>query len=296
MDVNDYQAKASDTSQFDKHTNEALSISLLGLSGEVGELLTEYKKKIRDGSSYKLFEEKIIEELGDIMWYLASIATHEGIELSEVLNKSLQKTSERWNDLRAHGQLDFDGDFFDDGREESEKLPREFVAVFEEVDESDSKKYARVTVNGVKFGDHLRDNAYSDDYYRFHDAFHFAYVVVLGWSPISRRFLKCKRKTDDDIDEIEDGGRASVIDEAISALVFEYARNHNFFEGVGGVDYELLSTIKMLTRHLEVKSCTSKQWEHAILLGFEVWRELKSKKKGRLICNMHDKTMVFEDF
>jgi len=295
MEINDYQVKSSDTTQFDKYTKEAILISLLGLSGEVGELLTEYKKKIRDGDSYKIFKEKIVEELGDIMWYLSSIATHEGIELSEVLRKSLQKTSERWDDLQVHGQLEFDGEFFDDGRDDKEKFPREFVAVFDEISGEDSKSYAMITVNGEKFGDKLRDNAYSDDYYRFHDAFHFAYVVILGWSPITRRFLKCKRNTDDDIDEIEDGGRASVIDEAISALVFEHARNHNFFEGVGGVDYKLLATIKMLTRHLEVKTCTTKQWEQAIILGFDIWRKLRDKKKGRVICNMYDKSMVFEE-
>lgn len=299
MDINDYQVKASDTSQFDTNTDEAKSISLLGLSGEVGELLTEYKKKIRDGDSYKIFREKIVEELGDIMWYLSSIATSEGIELSEVLNNNIRKTSERWNDIHVHGQLSFGYEFFDDERSENEQFPREFVAEFDEFIGDDNKAYTSIKVNGEKFGDPLRDNAYHDDYYRFHDVFHFSYVVVLGWSPIVRRFLNCKRKNKDDInndiDEVEDGGRAAVIDEAISALVFSHAGDHNFFEGAGGVDYELLNTIKSLTRHLEIKICTTKEWEKAIILGFENWRKLKGKKKGRIICNMHDKTMMFEE-
>ncbi len=294
MDVNEYQARAADTAQFEKGTNEAISISLLGLSGEVGELLTEYKKRMRDGDSYKVFKEKIIEEVGDILWYLSSIATYEGIELSEVMNKNLQKTTERWEDLQLHGQLDFDGEFFDDGCAEHEKLPREFIAEFDEFIADDDKKYVRIRVNDKNYGDPLRDNFYSDDYYRFHDIFHFSYVVVLGWSPIVRRFLECKRKDDDKIDEVEDGGRASVIDEAISALVFEYAKHHNYFEGAGGVDYDLLRTIKELTNHLEVGSCTTKQWEQAIILGFDIWRKLRDKKKGRVVCNMYDKSMLFE--
>lgn len=88
MDIDDYQATAADTVQFNQENeNEVISICLLGLSGEVGELATEYKKKIRDGESYQSFREKIIEEMGDIMWYLSSIATHEDIEFSEVLKK-----------------------------------------------------------------------------------------------------------------------------------------------------------------------------------------------------------------
>lgn len=217
MDINEYQARASDTAQFDKNKDEAISISLLGLSGEVGELLTEYKKRIRDGDSYKIFREKLVEELGDILWYLSSIATCEDIELSEVLNQNIRKTTERWEELHHNGQLDFDGEFFDDGCEEHEKFPREFIAEFDEFVADDGKTYASIKVNGKKFGDPLRDNAYSDDYYRFHDIFHLSYVVVLGWSPIARRFLDCKRKDDSEIDEIEDGGRAAVIDEAISA-------------------------------------------------------------------------------
>ncbi len=295
MDINDYQAKASDTAQFDKNKDNAISISLLGLSGEVGELLTEYKKRMRDGDSYKIFKEKIIEELGDILWYLSFIATNEGIELSEVMYKNLQKTSERWEELQLHDQLDFDGEFFDDGREEHEKFPREFVVEFNELVADDGKDYVKILVNGEEFGDLLRDNSYSDDYYRFHDVFHFSYVVVLGWSPIVRRFLGCKRKEDVKIDEVEDGGRAAVIDEAISVLVFDYAKNHNYFEGSGGVDYELLRTINKLTCHLEVGSCTTKQWERAIILGFKIWRRLRDKKKGRIICNMHDKSMMFEE-
>lgn len=94
---------------------------------------------------------------------------------------------------------------------------------------------------------------------------------------------------------MEDGGRANVIDEAISILVFEYARNHNFFEGIDAVDYQLLRTIKLLTRHLvEIKSCTTKQWEYSILLGFSMWRELRKNRGGRIICSMYEKTMMYE--
>ena len=44
MEVNEYQEEAESTIQFDKKAEDARSIALLGLSGEVGELSTEYKK------------------------------------------------------------------------------------------------------------------------------------------------------------------------------------------------------------------------------------------------------------
>ena len=59
-------------------------------------------------------------------------------------------------------------------------------------------------INGRKFGDPLRDNRYEDDGYRFHDIFHLSYASVLGWSPTLRALLRCKRKSDPKIDEVED--------------------------------------------------------------------------------------------
>lgn len=295
MDINDYQANAVETQQFNSNSSDAISISLLGLSGEVGELLTEYKKKKRDGESYNMFKDKVIEEIGDIMWYLSSIAAYEDIEFSEILEKNLIKVTDRWNDINTVAQFPLERSFLDDGCIEEEQFPREFVAEFNEKQDENGDKKVFVYINGKQFGHHLKDNAYDDDFYRFHDIFHFSYVVVLGWSPVVRGFLHKKRKNDSKRDEVEDGGRAIAIDEAISVLVFEHARNHNFFNGTGGVDYDLLRTIKMLTKHLEVKACSLKKWEQAILLGFEIWHKLKEKRKGIIICNMLDQTMVFED-
>ncbi len=294
MDINEYQSQAADTMQFGKDSNDALSIVLLGLSGEVGELSTEYKKKLRDGDHYKIFREKIIEELGDIIWYISSIATIEGIELSNILRQNLKKTTERWNDLNDNLQLELEGEFPDDSFPENEQLPREFVAEFEENSKEDGKKYVSVTVNGKPFGDLIRDNARNVDFYRFHDVFHLSYATTIGWSPVTRRLLEKKRITSAIHKEVEDGGRAWVIDEAISILVFEYARNHNYFDSLDVVDYQLLRTIKMLTRHLEIKDCTTKQWENAILSGFKMWRELRDNNGGRIICNLHEKSMIFE--
>ena len=82
-----------------------------------------------------------------------------------------------------------------------------------------------ITIDGAPAGDELQDNAYVEDGYRFHDIFHVAHAAKLGWSPVLRGKLlnpKRKRSVDPIVDEVEDGGRAIVIDEAIVAYVWEY--------------------------------------------------------------------------
>ncbi|TVZ39764.1 MazG-like nucleotide pyrophosphohydrolase family protein [Alteromonadaceae bacterium 2753L.S.0a.02] len=294
MNIDDYQAEAAETMQFEKSAEEALSIVMLGLNGEVGSLSTEYKKKLRDGDNYALFKDKLVEELGDIIWYLTAIATIENIPLSEILKSNLKKTRDRWADLQGVKQLELEGEFLDDEYEEHEQFPREFVAEFREGVDKKGKECIDIFVNGEEFGDPIRDNHYEDDYYRYHDIFHFSYVTVLGWSPTSRGLMHRKRKSNETVNEVEDGGRAIVIDEAISALIFEHAKIHNYYEGVTTLDEKLLQTIRLLTGHLEVKRATLKEWEQAILTGFEVWRKMRDAKQGRVICNLQERTMMFE--
>lgn len=294
MEIDEYQAVASETMRFDKSGSAALSIVMLGLNGEVGGLSTEYKKNLRDGNNYTIFKEKVMEEIGDIIWYVTALATLENIPMSEILQNNLKKTQDRWNDSNGTIQFDLEGEMFDDGLEENEQIPRDFVAEFSEHLGDDNKVYAQITVNGETFGDPIRDNHYADDYYRFHDIFHFSYATILGWSPVARGLMHKKRRSNKTIDEIEDGGRARVIDEAISALVFEHARNHNFYEGVTTIDEQILQTIRLLTRHLEVKKVTPREWENAILSGFKVWRKMRESRSGRVVCNLNEKTMFFE--
>jgi hypothetical protein len=66
MDLDQYQQVAAGTDQFaEKKGDDALMIPLLGIAGETGTLLAEFKKKIRDRESYEGFKERAEEELGD---------------------------------------------------------------------------------------------------------------------------------------------------------------------------------------------------------------------------------------
>lgn len=66
---------------------EGLSFPLLGLFGEAGSLLSELKKKQRDADSYFGYETSVIEEMGDVFWYFANIATRPRIDLSVLARK-----------------------------------------------------------------------------------------------------------------------------------------------------------------------------------------------------------------
>ena len=283
MDFSEYQEQAQKTDQVSGKEGNAIIIPLLGLVGEAGELLSEYKKHLRDGEAHKLFQERVAEELGDLLWYLANVSSKFDLELEEIAEDNLKKCRDRWGwrDSQKTGGYIFDRNF-----PEKERLPRQFeVEIVEEANENNSVKM-KAFIDGVQIGNDLTDNSYSDDGYRFHDIFHFSYAAVLGWSPVIRSNLKRKRKSHPRTDEVEDGGRAIAIEEGISALVFSYAKDRQFLEGVSTLDYQLLKTIKNMTSHLEVSDCSLGDWEKAILSGYEVWRQVEKNRGGKVIVNL----------
>ena len=95
------------------------------------------------------------------------------------------------------------------------------------------------------------------------------------------------------IDEVQDGGRAQVLDEGIAALVFDYAKEHRWLEGVSDLDYKLLRTIKGVTSLLEVRERSMGEWQRSILLGFEVWRQVLKAGGGRILVDQDSKNLTF---
>jgi hypothetical protein len=148
-------------------------------------------------------------------------------------------------------------------------------------------------LNGRQIGDDLTDNAWISDGYRFHDVFHLAHAAVLGWSPVTRKHLRRKRKSNPLVDEVDDGARAIITEECISALVFEYAKGHNFLAGISSLDYDLLKTIKSLTANFEVSQCTLGDWEKAILAGYEVWREVERNQGGSVLLDLDARSITY---
>ncbi|MCY4107974.1 MAG: nucleoside triphosphate pyrophosphohydrolase family protein [Chloroflexi bacterium] len=252
-----------------------LMVPMLGLAGETGQLLSEYKKYLRDGEAHGLFEERVSEELGDLLWYIASVATKFDLSLNEIAIGNLLKVKSRWASSRTEPLC------FDATLPEGERLPRRFEVELVDV-EGEERHSVQVLINGNPVGAELTDNAYGPDGYRFHDVFHFAYAAVLGWSPVTRALLRRKRRSRPLVDEVEDGGRAAVIEEGIAAVAFAYATRHNMLDGVSVLDSQLLRTVKDMTSHLEVRQCTTGEWESAILQGFRVWRAVLAARGGRI--------------
>lgn len=282
MDLGEYQRQAQQTDQLPPDDK---IVPLLGMGGEVGSLLAEYKKWLRDKEAHVLFPEQIAEELGDILWYLANAATKFGLDLDRIATENLDKTRDRWPPDGSEPPYRL----FDESRDPAEQLPRQFTAEIHEETGSGGKARMQLTIDGHPAGDSLQDNSHDVDGYRFHDLFHLAHAAKLGWSPVLRGKLldpKRKRGSDPDVDEVEDGGRAIVIDEAIVAYVWEYARRHRFLDGVTTVDYRVLKTIKQLTGGLEVAARTSHQWEEAILAGYKVWREVNERRQGEIVVDL----------
>ena len=274
MELAEYQRLAQNS---DKQSRNAdpLIVPLLGLAGETGALLSSYKKWLRDGDAHKLFSAKITEDLGDILWYLANVAEKLGVNLNDVAKANLAKTRDRFGPALAGSQ----GAAFDEGFPENERLPESMTVTFVDKREGDNN-VLRVSLDGSQIGDFLTDNAYEADGYRFHDAFHFAYATLLGWSPVTRRILGRKRRSNPAVDAIEDGGRARVFEESVSALVFERARHHDFFRDIEEIDYDLLLTIRGLVSNQEVRVRSASEWQWAILEGFRIWRKLNEEKGG----------------
>lgn len=291
MNLNAYQLEAQKTDRVPlrRKSGDAgadLVVPLLGLAGETGELLSEYKKHLRDGDSHLLFRERVSEELGDLLWYIANVAAKFDLKLSEIAEANLKKTRDRWGPQDT-GTVDFDADF-----EEQERLPRRFEVELSEV-VVDGRTMIRARVDGKQIGDDLTDNADDPDGYRFHDVFHLGYVAVLGWSPVIRKLLKRKRKSRPRTDEVQDGGRAQVLDEGVAALVFDYAKEHRWLEGVSDLDYKLLRTIKGIISLLEVRERSMGEWQRSILLGFEVWRQVLKAGGGKILVDQDAKSLTF---
>jgi NTP pyrophosphatase (non-canonical NTP hydrolase) len=290
MDLREYQREAQATDQVPAGDPNAVIVPLLGMAGEVGSLLEEYKKYLRDKDAHVLFPNQVAEELGDVLWYLANAASKFNLDLGDIAADNLAKTRDRWPpDGSGPEYRLLDEDF-----PAAEQLPRTFTAEIVDSMTPQGKGRIVITIDGIPAGDPLQDNAYDEDGYRFHDVFHLAHAAKLGWSPVRRGKLlrpSRKRRSVPDADEVEDGGRAIVIDEAIVAYVWEYARRHRFLDGVTAVDYPVLKTIRQLTGGLEVFARSAHDWEEAILAGYRVFREVRERRGGVLAVDLRARTI-----
>src|SRR5205807_10419428 len=87
MLMGEYQHFTVKTDQNSKTGYAGLMLPLLGLFGEVGSLLSELKKKQRDTDSYVGYEDAVLEEFGDVLWYFANISQRANLDLNLLVQR-----------------------------------------------------------------------------------------------------------------------------------------------------------------------------------------------------------------
>jgi len=96
MKFNEYQEKAKSTAIYPHHGNNPFYPGL-GLAGEAGEVSGELSKAMRD-DNYKITPDrrtKLIKEMGDVLWFMAALATELRVSLDEVAQLNLDKLASR---------------------------------------------------------------------------------------------------------------------------------------------------------------------------------------------------------
>jgi NTP pyrophosphatase (non-canonical NTP hydrolase) len=216
-------------------------------------------------------------------WYLRALKAAR-VTFSEVVRKNIAKTRGRFIDP-DYGSLPT----FDQEVSAEEQLPSHFEIT---IDQRESgRSYLRL--NGVFVGDPLTDNILDPDGYRFHDVFHFAHAAILHWSPTFRALIKQKRKSNPKVDDAQDGGRAIVVEEGLTAWIFARAKELNYFEGQKSVSFDLLKTVQQFVTGYEVEACPLKLWEIAILKGYDVFRQVLKNRGGIVIGDRSTRTISY---
>ncbi len=90
MNFNTYQEWAA------SKCDTPVECSIMGLAGEVGEVVDYLKKHIYHGRPLDVH--KLELELGDVLWYLADVAGQYGIPLERVARSNVSKMEARYPD------------------------------------------------------------------------------------------------------------------------------------------------------------------------------------------------------
>lgn len=106
MNLNDYQKEATATAVYGEGTK--IIYPTLGLVGEAGEVANKVKKVLRDNNGE--FDEwrklQIIDEIGDVLWYIAALTGDLGYSLEDVAKINITKLQNRRKNNTIHGEGD----------------------------------------------------------------------------------------------------------------------------------------------------------------------------------------------
>lgn len=94
MEADKYQKLAMKTLNPEIEKKDVLVNAVMGLCAEAGEATDLVKKHLFQG--HELKKEELVKELGDVAWYLAEAATALDVDLSEILEKNIEKLKKRF--------------------------------------------------------------------------------------------------------------------------------------------------------------------------------------------------------
>ncbi|MCP9916017.1 nucleoside triphosphate pyrophosphohydrolase family protein [Cyanobium sp. ATX 6F1] len=96
MDLDAYQRQARQTARYPEVGSNPI-YPTLGLCGEAGEVADKVKKVLRDRQG--VFDASVLDglklELGDVLWYVAQLASELGFSLEEIGQANLSKLADR---------------------------------------------------------------------------------------------------------------------------------------------------------------------------------------------------------
>jgi NTP pyrophosphatase (non-canonical NTP hydrolase) len=240
-----------------------------------------------------------VDALGEIMWHLSALASLYSLSLSDILILTSEKASFR-NPLNLSGPEH-------NGEGPSERFPDHFEVHFISREDRKSDMFWVDTVGAIKkLGATLTDNDHDGDGYRFHDVMHVAFAVHLRWSPNLRAFMGLKRRSVPATDEVEDGGRAKILEEAVILEIHLQAQD---FEGrfrtagkliqgspyneLDAIGFEFLRRLHELCRGHEVHQNPKQDWERAIREGYDCYYRLRAANGGIVVADMIERTLSF---
>ena len=297
MDLQEYleRAAATDNLGNDEH---AIQVALFGVAGEAGSVVSEAKKWLRGGQTLPGLSDRVSEELGDLLWYVALTARRMGLDLNDIAEQNLEKTAALWTSRMPPLAA------YDDHPHESQKLLRHMTVEFAE-DRSAEMPVVRMIPLGElaervarhkqrkqsldQVGDALDDNSAVDDGYRYHDVIHLGHAAVLGWSPVMRSLMGAKRKDVDGCDRVEDGARAIAIEEGMAAFVFNYLEPSGF--AADAIDWDLFKHVRRTVRGLEVADQPMVAWRSAYTQTFEILKRLRATAGGVVECDLDSREL-----
>ena len=107
MQLSHYQQRSRATAVY-PGAGENLTYPALGLCGEAGEVAEKVKKAMRDDGGVLTEERRaaLAAELGDVLWYVAQLATEADLDLDEIAEENLAKLLSR----QERGVLQGSGD------------------------------------------------------------------------------------------------------------------------------------------------------------------------------------------